>query len=368
MRMVIQTISIGMLGLTLSASLYARQVAFDKQSLAKEIEYRHKFITRSGKPVSLQFALNAHAVNQSKRRFTAQSREQLSSRIKQQSSEIFNSLQEDYLDQAREEFDRYINQQAKRLPAGIRITNEDQGRNLRVNSDGSIPRARAERLIDRFLQTMRDKWESLNESYLDKFEDDVYVILRKHYSEKYKESQFVATFEKNEKLSYLLRVDFASVARQQTRSVRSIASAIRRNTQGQPMRNRISYALNFMQSIPYDTLRSRNATGQIGFVEPLTLFDINRGDCDTKSTAMAAILRNLYPDLKMIMVLVPNHAFLAVAIPQRKGDNFVRYRGVNYVVLEAAGPALTPVGKAYPTTLGYIRANQKEIKSILPII
>lgn len=97
-----------------------------------------------------------------------------------------------------------------------------------------------------------------------------------------------------------------------------------------------------------------------------TLFDINRGDCDTKSTAMAAILRNLFPDMKMIMVLVPNHAFLAVAMPKQPGDQYLRFDGTDYVVLEAAGPALTPVGRAYPATKEYIRANK--IKDILPVI
>jgi len=56
-----------------------------------------------------------------------------------------------------------------------------------------------------------------------------------------------------------------------------------------------NYVLGFVQSIPYSTLESRVTASGAGFSPPLKLLWENQGDCDSKVTLTAAILRTLMP-------------------------------------------------------------------------
>jgi hypothetical protein len=66
------------------------------------------------------------------------------------------------------------------------------------------------------------------------------------------------------------------------------------------------------------------------------------GDCDTKTGLLASILAN-WPAIKMIGVSLPDHYLMAILRIPQKGELFVEYRGLQYVLVEPAGPAwLTP--------------------------
>lgn len=71
------------------------------------------------------------------------------------------------------------------------------------------------------------------------------------------------------------------------------------------------------------------------------------GDCDTKTGLLASILGN-WSKMKMVGIAVPGHYLMAIRRLPGKGDMFVRYEGLEYVLVEPAGPAwLAPgtVGK-----------------------
>ncbi|MCC7273335.1 MAG: hypothetical protein IT561_11765, partial [Alphaproteobacteria bacterium] len=112
-------------------------------------------------------------------------------------------------------------------------------------------------------------------------------------------------------------------------------------------RERIALALAFVQSIPYAVPQGRS---QGGFVMPAAFFDINRGDCDVKSAALAAILLTLLPDRSVAMVLPPEHALLAVDIPSAGDEAKIVVDGRSYVLLEPTGPALWPIGRVAEET------------------
>ena len=152
-----------------------------------------------------------------------------------------------------------------------------------------------------------------------------------------------------------------------TDKLRPVSDAIALQTQGMAKREAINYALHFLQSIPYSRLKSRDGKGLLGFVAPLTLLDLNRGDCDTKSTALAALLRNLFPTLKMKMVLVPGHAFLAIDLPARRGDDTLVVDGHRYVVVEPTGPSLAPVGVAHAVSKPYLHRKKNKIEYLLSV-
>ena len=79
------------------------------------------------------------------------------------------------------------------------------------------------------------------------------------------------------------------------------------------------FVLSFVQSIPYSTLESRVTSSGAGFNPPLKLLWQNQGDCDSKLTLTAALLRTLMPRIKMLMVYIDQHAFIGINIPVQGG-------------------------------------------------
>lgn len=355
-------------GLVVSECLNAKQVYFDKQITRNFIEYKYSFFLPSGQKQKLKFRLDRLESEASKELFSKVAKRKLTERTRKKAESLFNTLQANYIQQARNEFDIFINEQARRLPAGISIQNLNKGENIRARSDGSISRARAEVLIDGFLQAMNEKWQELNQQYLEDFEVEISKRTRKHYIDSYKQDYYVASFPNPTDKSFKLRVDFKQIAQLHVHALSPIADAIAANTRGWSKRDVLNYTSHFIQSIPYNTLNSRNAHDETGFVAPLTLFEINKGDCDTKSTALAAILRNLYPELDIKMVLIPNHAFLAVHLESNDEDTAIIYDDKEYIVIEAAGPALTPVGKSYESSLEHMQTNPGKIGRVISLL
>lgn len=106
-----------------------------------------------------------------------------------------------------------------------------------------------------------------------------------------------------------------------------------------------NYVLSFVQSIPYSTLESRVTASGAGFSPPLKLLWENQGDCDSKVTLTAAILRSLMPRIKMILVFIDNHALIGIEIPVQGNDQTITIDGISYVLAEPTGPRLLNLGK-----------------------
>jgi|GEM_PF-5113149 len=142
--------------------------------------------------------------------------------------------------------------------------------------------------------------------------------------------------------------DYQSMARDNFLEIRPLARAIQRQTRGMDVRETMNYTLAFLQSIPYETIQPRQGgRGNYIFNSPLTLISDNKGDCDEKSLAFGTIMRILYPNLEMGIVLVPGHAFVAMDIPSEEGDMLLPTDRGNLVVAEPVGPAYIPVGKIH---------------------
>jgi hypothetical protein len=105
------------------------------------------------------------------------------------------------------------------------------------------------------------------------------------------------------------------------------------------------YVLGFVQSIPYATLESRVTASGAGFNPPLKLLWENQGDCDSKVTLTAAILRTLMPRIKMILVFIDNHALIGIEIPVKANDQTITIDNISYVLAEPTGPSLLKLGK-----------------------
>ena len=139
--------------------------------------------------------------------------------------------------------------------------------------------------------------------------------------------------------------DHARIAQMNVRRMRPVARALKK-TAPRSLRGQINHTLAFLQGIPYDELLSRINSNGSGFATPVELLTRNIGDCDSKSVAMASLLKNSHPRMNMVLVLVQEHAFVGVAgIRQGPKDFALKINNQTYVLAEPTGPALLPLGQ-----------------------
>lgn len=105
------------------------------------------------------------------------------------------------------------------------------------------------------------------------------------------------------------------------------------------------FTLGFVQSIPYSKLESRELSSGLGFNPPLKVLWENQGDCDSKATLTLAILRTLMPRVKLALVLLDEHALIAIQIPPVGNDLSIKINQENYVLADPTGPAYFLLGE-----------------------
>lgn len=119
-------------------------------------------------------------------------------------------------------------------------------------------------------------------------------------------------------------------------------------------RNLLNFILSFTQSIPYSTLEDRVSSNGRGFSPPTHVLYNNQGDCDSKVALMGALFREFFPKIGLAIIYLDNHALLGVNLPVRSEDLYVTLEGLNYVLMEPAGPALMPIAEIAPSSEGQI--------------
>jgi transglutaminase-like putative cysteine protease len=151
-------------------------------------------------------------------------------------------------------------------------------------------------------------------------------------------------------LGGLIRPDYAALAKRQADLLRPMARAVAEAAGTRNTRRQVALALALMQEIPYDELRTRGATDGTGFAVPAELLHVNQGDCDSKATALASLMRTLAPGTATAIVLLPGHAVLAADLPPQPGDRTLQLDGERFVLMEPAGPARIPLGQISDTS------------------
>lgn len=154
-------------------------------------------------------------------------------------------------------------------------------------------------------------------------------------------------------------VDFAAATAAQQKPLRAVARAL--GTQPNVVdsdRARIGLALGFFQQIPYVKLEDQDRRGGDYLPAPALLAQ-NRGDCDSKAVALAAVLRTYTPGRKLAVVTMPGHAILAVDLPSDPEDWAIRSDGRQFVALEVAGPAMAGVGQVGAATARMLKEGRE---------
>ena len=159
--------------------------------------------------------------------------------------------------------------------------------------------------------------------------------------------------------------DHVRLVARYTPALQPLVEALRAQTQGLDDRQTVNHVLQFLQSIPYDTLENRQTSMGAGFITPYGLLGRNRGDCDSKSVALAAILRGLRPNLSLVMVYVPQHALLAVGLPQGPHDYALKLKEGVFVLADPTGPALLPLGRTGPEVTAQLGQGVSSYRVIL---
>ena len=173
------------------------------------------------------------------------------------------------------------------------------------------------------------------------------IKLEKEITQKYLEESYYQSFTNHELVSGI-KVDHVSIANSSVADLKALKPIILDHVSIQNIRKVTNYVLGFVQNIPYSTLESRLTSSGAGFNPPLQLLWENQGDCDSKMTLTAALLRALMPRIDMALIYIDGHAFIGINIPGEAGEVTIEHNEVTYLLAEPTGPALLPLGVLAP--------------------
>lgn len=277
----------------------AKQIVFGRHMDKGSVEYSYRFNDAEGHIRSLRFRLPEATVLRSQREYRPID-----------SPEVAHSLKK----RVEQTIDEYV----RPLGGTITVNIERKKGSLSVHYEVKLPPNRATAAVE--AEVERRAETATSETY-------------------------AAYYNVRDGAGAEVRPDFARIVPRAAADLKPVAEAIAAATSDE--RERIALALAFIQSIPYAVPNRRS---QGGFVMPAAFFDLNRGDCDVKSAALAAILMTLLPNRSIAMVLPPEHALLAVDIPSAGDEAKIVVNGRSYVLLEPTGPALWPIGRVAEET------------------
>jgi len=145
-----------------------------------------------------------------------------------------------------------------------------------------------------------------------------------------------------------IKVNHVDIANDSVIDLKSLKPIILEKVSIKNIRKVSNFVLSFVQSIPYSKLESRLTSSGAGFNPPAKVLWENQGDCDSKMTLTASILRALMPRIEMALIYIDEHAFIGIAIPAQGNEVSINYQGIDYLLAEPTGPALLPLGRLAP--------------------
>lgn len=141
-----------------------------------------------------------------------------------------------------------------------------------------------------------------------------------------------------------VKPDHPRIANESAQDFKQLKDIIIEKASIKNIRRVTNFILGFVQNIPYSTLESRVTSSGAGFNPPNRLLWENQGDCDSKVTLTASLLRMMMPRIKMALVFIDGHALIGIEVMPSPGDDFIEHEGIQYVLAEPTGPALLPLG------------------------
>jgi len=221
-----------------------------------------------------------------------------------------------------------------------------------------------------FYQQQHDKFsiqaKGLDQSKVNKAYREI-VKLEEQVTNEYLKETYYQTFTNHEQRSGI-KVDHVSIANNSVLDLKPLKPTILDKVSIQNTRKATNYVLSFVQNIPYSTLESRLTSSGAGFNPPLRVLWENQGDCDSKMTLTAALLRALMPRIEMALIYIDNHAFIGINIPPKAGELTIEHEQVTYLLAEPTGPALLPLGRLAPKSELAINQGHYTVESYLEVL
>ncbi len=168
--------------------------------------------------------------------------------------------------------------------------------------------------------------------------------LNKEYTDAYMKKHWYQTFTTYDQV-HAIKPDHATFASLSAEDMKPLKPLILEKVSIKNIRQATDYVLAFVQSIPYSPLESRVDSSGAGFNPPLKLLWENQGDCDSKVTLTAAILRTLMPRIKMVLVFIDNHALIGIDALAKGDETTITVDGTSYLLGEPTGPASLALGR-----------------------
>jgi hypothetical protein len=140
-----------------------------------------------------------------------------------------------------------------------------------------------------------------------------------------------------------LYVDYPALVRWSAPALDGCAKALRWAGAGYDEREYLGLFVAFVQEIRYEVPPDvQDGRETLGFWVPTEVLVNGRGDCDSKAVAFCALWRAFAAPT--ILIVLPRHVLVGVAMPPAPGQQFVRLGNRYYVLCEIAGPGKVAPG------------------------
>lgn len=160
----------------------------------------------------------------------------------------------------------------------------------------------------------------------------------------------------------IYKPDHVRFARESAQPLQPLIDQIRAKLPRATARGVAVFLLSWLQNIPYDTLESRAQSNGAGFVPPLRLIANNKGDCDSKVTLMASIMKAMFPRLKVALIYIPGHALIGMNVSHLAKDEKLEIEGLDYTLAEPVGPGLLPFAEISEQSRRYIASGNYQVE------
>jgi len=140
-----------------------------------------------------------------------------------------------------------------------------------------------------------------------------------------------------------IEVDYSLCVRNNRPRIKKVVERMKKIKKKMSLRQLLFLMSAFIQEIKYGTPPFEENNKIIaGFWVPPKVLVNNFGDCDSKGVAFASMWTNFkrYP---LILIKIPNHLFLGLAIPSIGRDE-ITINGLSYTLCEVTGPDKIPPG------------------------
>jgi len=161
-----------------------------------------------------------------------------------------------------------------------------------------------------------------------------------------------------------ISVNYEFCVRQNKPRVRQAFLAIRDSRENFNLNDFLSVLLAFVQEIRHENPPLQEGQRNIlGFWVPPRVLADNSGDCDSKGATFASLWTN-FKNYPVLILKIPEHLFVGLAIPSVMTEGTLTLRGLRYTLCEVVGPEGFPPGMISAYSWSYLQSGRFQYELI----